>query len=148
MLSDIFPSRLLRLLGMLLVCCGIGLAVGPLPANAAVGGCRADPKVWLFNGKKITMMASIAADASQVKTVTYTVHVPRGVTIDKVVYTGGALKDKEWVLVLFDRVSGYQIEARADLAIRVAPVTITAAVENDKRTLTASSTNTLVFQFP
>ena len=47
MLSDIFPSRLLRLLGMLLVCCGIGLVIGSLPANAVVGGCRADPKVWL-----------------------------------------------------------------------------------------------------
>jgi hypothetical protein len=52
------------------------------------------------------------------------------------------------MVVLFDRTSGYVIEARADLGVMVARVTINAAVENDKRSLTGSSTSTLVFQFP
>jgi hypothetical protein len=40
------------------------------------------------------MTASIGADARQVKMVTYTAHVPRGLTVKDIVYTGGALKDK------------------------------------------------------
>jgi hypothetical protein len=121
---------------------------GAEQAAALVRSCRGDPKVWLSNGTKVTMTASIAADASQVKMVTYTLHAPRGTSVTKVVYTGGALSGKERVIVVFDRVSGYQIVARADLGTAVAPVTINATVENDKRSVTASSSNSIVFVFP
>jgi len=94
------------------------------------------------------MIADIAADASQVKMVTYTLHAPRGGMVNQVVYTGGALKDKERVTVLFDRVSGYQIEARTDLGTTVASVTITATVENEKRSITGTSSSSIVFVFP
>ena len=80
--------------------------------------------------------------------VTYTLHAPRGATVNQVVYTGGVLNDKERVTVLFDRVSGYQIEARADLGTTVASVTITATVENEKRSITAASSSSIVFVFP
>src|SRR4051794_28963160 len=76
-------------------------------AAAIVKACRGDPKVYLSNGTKVTMTASIAADASQVKLVTYTLHAPHGTSVDTVVYTGGDLKDKERVVVVFDRASGY-----------------------------------------
>jgi hypothetical protein len=79
--------------------------------------------------------------------VTYTLHAPRGVSVDKIVYTGGDLKDKEQVVMVFDRASGYQIEARADLGTTVAPVTITATVEKDARSMTASSSSSIVFVF-
>jgi hypothetical protein len=121
---------------------------GTEQAAALVRSCRGDPIVWLSNGTKVTMIASIAADASQVKLVTYTLHAPRGTSVDKVVYTGGALSGKERVMVVFDRVSGYQIVARADLGTTVAPVTINAMVENDKRSITATSSSSIVFVFP
>src|ERR1700712_918614 len=108
-------SPLRRLLSILLVCLGIGLATGAPSAFAAVGGCRADPKVWLSNGAKVTMSASITADASAVKVVIYTVHVPRGVTMTSVVFTGGVLKDKERVVVVADRTSGYQLSTVTDM---------------------------------
>lgn len=139
--------RQLLTIGALLL--GVLLSLqGVEQAAAIVSGCRGDPKVWLSNGTKVTMTASIAADASQVKTVTYTLHAPRGVTVDKIVYTGGDLKDKERVIVLFDRVSGYQIVARADLGTTVASVTINATVEKDARSITATSSNPIVFVFP
>jgi hypothetical protein len=118
-----------------------------LEASAGLRVCRADPIVWLSNGTKVTMTASIAADASQVKLITYTVHAPRGLSVRSIVYTGGALKDKERVVVLFDRTSGYQIEVVTTLAATVVPVTITAAVGNTRQTLTAPSTNKIVFLF-
>jgi hypothetical protein len=122
--------------------------LGAEQAAAVVKGCRGDPIVWLSNGTKITMTARIAAPASQVKSVTYTIHAPRGASVNKIVYTGGVLKDKERVVVVFDRVKGYQIEARAELETTVASVTIKATVEKKKRSVTATSDNAIVFVFP
>jgi hypothetical protein len=130
------------LLGLLLSLQGVEQAA------ALVRACRGDPIVWLSNGTKVTMIASIAADASQVKMVTYTLHAPRGASVTKVLYTGGVLQGKERVIVLFDRVSGYQIEARADLGTTVALVTIKAMVESYMRSITAISTSSIVFVFP
>jgi hypothetical protein len=80
--------------------------------------------------------------------VTYTLHAPYGTSVTKVMYTGGALSGKEQVIVVFDRVSGYLIEARADLGTTIAPVTIKAMVENYMRSITAISTSSIVFVFP
>jgi hypothetical protein len=71
--------RLRWLLSVILVAC-LALILEPSSAGAAVSGCRGDPIVWLSNGTKLTMIASIAADPSQIKLVTYTVHAPRGLS--------------------------------------------------------------------
>jgi hypothetical protein len=125
----------------------LGLVVEAPSVSAAVSGCRGDPIVWLSNGTKLTMIASIAADASQVTMITYTVHAPRGLSVNQVVYTGGVLAGKERVVVLFDRTSGYQVEARAEVGSKLVPVSITVMVENVMRSLTTSGTNTLTFTF-
>jgi hypothetical protein len=148
MLYHIFARWFLRTLVVGSICLGLGIMAGPLPASAATGGCRADPKVWLSNGMKLTMTIDLTADASLVKTVTYTVHAPRGLSVDRIVYTGGALQAKERVVLVFDRQSGYVIETRADLGGTVAAMTANAAAANDKRALTGSSASPLVFQFP
>jgi DeoR/GlpR family transcriptional regulator of sugar metabolism len=126
-------------------------------AAAAIRACRGDPVVWLSNGTTLTMVASIAADASQVELITYTVHAPRGLTVSKVVYTGGVLQDKERVNVVFDRTSGYQIEVATDLGATVASVTVDAMVTSmttdpaattARRSLSALSTSKIVLLFP
>jgi hypothetical protein len=119
-----------------------------LDASAAIRICRGDPRIWLSNGTQIAMTASIAADASQVKLITYTVHAPRGLSVSKIMYTGGALANKERVVVLFDRTSGYQIETVTDLIGMVAPVTIVAMVKTTMRSFTAPSTTKIVLSFP
>jgi hypothetical protein len=119
-----------------------------LEVSAGLRACRGDPIVWLSNGAKVTITANIAADASQVKLITYTVHAPRSLSVRSVVYTGGALQDKERVVVLFDRTSGYQIEVVTTLVSTVAPVTINAAVGYTRQALTAPSTTKIVFLFP
>jgi hypothetical protein len=139
------PVRwLLHVIALVITCLGLSA----LPASAAVSGCRADPIVWLSNGTKLTMTASIAADPSQVQMITYTLHAPRGLTVKQIVYTGGVLQAKERVVMLFDRASGYVIETRVDMGKTVASVTATAAVGYTTRALSGSSASALVFQFP
>src|SRR4051794_12296378 len=133
----------IQLLCVLLVWVGLSTP----SAFAAAGGCRSDPIVWLSNGAKVTMVASSTASASTVKLITYTVHVPRGVRMTKVVYTGGVLKDKERVVVVADRSSGYQLAIVADLGSTRAQVTIDAAVNTIRRSLTGSSGSPIVFLF-
>jgi hypothetical protein len=149
MLLTLFHHRRWRTIVVLaLLACAILGANFMQEASAAIRICRGDPRVWLSNGTQIAMTATIGADASQVKLITYTVHVPRGLSVTKVVYTGGALANKERVVVLFDRTSGYQIEAVTTLVGTVASVTIDATVNTTKRSLTAPSTTKIVILFP
>jgi hypothetical protein len=134
------------LLSALLILC-FGIVLEAPSASAAVSGCRGDPIVWLSDGTKLTMIANIEADPSQVKMITYTVHAPRGLSVNQIVYTGGVLAGKERVVVLFDRTSGYQVEARAEVGSKLVPVTITVTVEKATRSLTTSGTNMLTFTF-
>jgi hypothetical protein len=122
--------------------------LGAESAAAIVVSCRADPIVWLSNGTKVTMTASIAADASQVNLITYTVHAPRGLAAAKVVYTGGALQNKERVVTLFDRASGYQIEMVVNLRSTAASTTLSATVGNTSASIAGSSAKSLVLVFP
>jgi hypothetical protein len=135
-------SAVVLLVGMLLS------AALAQQVTAGMRACRADPIVWLSNGAKVTMKARIAADASQVKLITYTVHAPRGLSLTHIVYTGGALKGKERVIMLFDRTSGYTIEVVANTGATVTPVTIVTAVGNTRRMLTMPSNTKIVFSFP
>jgi hypothetical protein len=51
-------------------------------------GCRKDPMVWLSNGEQIQMAVMIEAAAEDVNDIRYTIHLPPGVTITRVVYMG------------------------------------------------------------
>lgn len=74
--------------------------------SAAYRGCRADPIVWLSNGAKIQMMVQAQSDASSIDRIVYTVHAPVGTAVERTVYTGGALADKEEVVFVADMPSG------------------------------------------
>jgi hypothetical protein len=80
-----------------------GLILYISPANAGLGGCRADPIVFLSNGQQVRMTVAVDTDAADVQQITYTLHAPVGTSINKVVYTGGPLQDKEQVLFYADR---------------------------------------------
>ena len=74
----LLPGVLLILLSQLLA---------PTGAEAAVSGCRADPILYLSNGTVMTITVDIDADVSAVKSIIYTVSVPKGVKLVKAVYT-------------------------------------------------------------
>jgi hypothetical protein len=85
--------------------CLIGIALWPSvtpPAAAAIVACRGDPIVWLSSGETIQMTAQVAASAAEVRQVVYTLHVPVGAIITRVVYDSGPLGRKESVVLVDD----------------------------------------------
>ena len=79
------------------------LAVSPVgSAMARLAACRGDPIVFLSDGSKIVITLDIATDASNVQSVVYTVHAPRGTNVKKVIYTGGGLGDWETLAFFAD----------------------------------------------
>jgi hypothetical protein len=117
-------------------------------AYAIIRACRTDPIIWFSNGAKLQVAASIAASSDEVESITYTLHVARGLSVDKIVYTGGALKDKERVVVVFDRKSGYQIDTTVALASGSARMTVDAALRSKKKTISGTTSGTLSLLFP
>lgn len=74
-------------------------------ASAALVKCRTDPIFLLSNGDSLNVSVDISADAANVRNLTYTVHVPAGVTVRKVTYTAGGLGTKEMYKVVQDSVA-------------------------------------------
>ncbi len=94
-------------------------------AHATLRACRADPIVWLSNGESVQMTTAIAADAADVRKITYTLHVPEGLEATKIVYTGGALTSKEEVVFVADMLPG-QYSTDTVVTMRQKGVSVTA----------------------
>lgn len=71
------------------------LTLPNMQASAALVKCRTDPIFKLSNGDVVNITLDISADASNVRNVTYSLHVPAGITVTKVTYTAGGLGTKE-----------------------------------------------------
>jgi hypothetical protein len=71
-------------------------------ALAALRYCRTDPIFALSNGDKLTVTLDISTDEASIKSVTYILHVPAGVSVKSVVYTAGGLSAKETYKVFQD----------------------------------------------
>jgi len=67
-----------------------------MQASAALVKCRTDPIFQLSNGDKLTVILDISADAANVSTVTYVLHIPAGVNVTKVVYNGKKLGTEDY----------------------------------------------------
>src|SRR5579884_3880257 len=83
-----------------------GLLAGTLEAHAAYQVCRTDPIVLLSNGRQLNIVESVSDVASDINAIQYSVHVPSGVGVRKITYTGGPLKGKESVTFYTDAASG------------------------------------------
>jgi hypothetical protein len=86
------------------LCLLVFLAFGPAvpPASSAAVGCRGDPIIILKNGQSLKIIVKIGADATQVDSVEYTVHVPAKAKIAQIIYTGKKLRDKEQITIQYD----------------------------------------------
>lgn len=80
-------KRSLRLVSAVcLAGCGL-LALGPLSvAFGQTGVCRTDPTMSLSNGVSVQMYDSISTDISNVSSVSYVLHVPKGVSVTGISY--------------------------------------------------------------
>src|SRR5688572_14739040 len=63
-------------------------------ASAALATCRTDPIFRLSNGDIVTVTLAIGTAEANVKSVTYILHVPAGVTVKQVTYTAGGIGKK------------------------------------------------------
>ena len=101
------PFQLIRhWLLPLLAGLSLSLSLTAQPAQAAFAVCRGDPLFWLSDGTFWRASIVIAADPAQVRQVAYDIHVPAGITLVRVLYTGGALQGKELVRVSADAPPG------------------------------------------
>jgi hypothetical protein len=85
--------------GLVLALAGTGTALG-------ITACRSDPVVTLSDGTTLTVWESISDTASDVKSISYAVHVPVGVSIKSVVYTGDVAAQLQSVTLYADENSG------------------------------------------
>lgn len=56
-------------------------------ASAALVRCRTDPIFVLSNGDMLSVILDIGTTAANVKNINYVLHVPAGVTVNRVAYT-------------------------------------------------------------
>jgi hypothetical protein len=80
----------------------IMLALPTMQASAILVRCRTDPIFKLSNGDVINVTLDISTADTDVRNVTYIVHVPAGVTVSKVTYTAGGIGTKEMYKVYQD----------------------------------------------
>ncbi len=73
-----------------------------MQASAALSKCRSDPIFKLSNGDAVNVTLDISADATNVRNVTYIIHVPAGVIVTQVTYTAGGMGTKEMYKVYQD----------------------------------------------
>lgn len=82
----------------------LGSAAGPNNASAA-SACRTDPVLVLSNGAEVQLASAIGTDYSNVRSVVYTVHAPRGTAVLLTIYTDNPLGSKERVQFYADQPS-------------------------------------------
>lgn len=115
----------------------VGALLSAALAQEAIAGlraCRADPIVWLSNGQVVQVSVGVAAAAYDVQQITYILHIPRGTTVRKIVYTGGALSSKERVYVIPDLPSArYTINTLVTARGNGIPVTALTHMKGDGR---------------
>lgn len=76
------------------------LLVPSASAKAAI--CRTDPLVHLSNGTVVQIVAEAEADPSSIQSITYTLHVPQGLSITEVEYMGDVSPENEQLLFVDD----------------------------------------------
>ena len=111
--------------GVVLASTLAGAVGGTVPAQGAVGPCRSDPVVLLSSLKALGLSALINDSSSDLKSVNYTVHLPKGVAPVLVVPTDGLVGQVEHFSYANDEPSGtYAATVTANTGVRV---TVTAS---------------------
>ena len=97
-------------------------------AQAAAGGCRSDPVLLLSDLTVVDLSASIDTDISNVNSVTYTFHAPRGVKLLAAVNTS-IFGNKEVIRYYDDNPSNtYTSDTVVDTTINKVGVTATTLI--------------------
>lgn len=122
----------------------LALVLIPGQTFAALVGCRADPIIYLSNGMKIQLLVAVTTDAASVTDITYTVHVPVGVTASSVQMVQSTttliLASKEHVVMVSDLPAKQYRASTVVTTTKPATATVTA-IFTPGTTLNASGPN-------
>lgn len=115
-------SRITRLLVALLV----GISLGAVAqTNAAFMSCRSDPIAHLSDGTLMQFNTTVETSLDNLVGIRYELHVPAGVTIEKIIFTPAWAKQKETIVVVNDQpVGSYMVVATVQTTTPNVPVTI------------------------
>jgi hypothetical protein len=101
------PSRLTAALGAAVLSAALfATPFMPTAAHAQIGGCRSDPTVTLSNLAVVDLSASINDSLSDVRSVTYVLHVPKGVFALATVKTDTLIGLTEHFQIVSDQPAG------------------------------------------
>src|SRR6185312_13076841 len=121
-------------------CLLVGLTLSS-PAHAALAACGSDPIVYLSNGATMSIQATIYDVGADIQHLTYTAHVPKGLTVTRVVYTKDPYAgNRETLTVYADQAAGVYIVSSL-IQTKTAGIKVVA---NDTLTITTLSTNTSI----
>jgi hypothetical protein len=120
------PRKLPIVLATLATLCAV--YVMPATASASIGVCRSDPVIVLSNLKVLDLSAMISDSTSDLKSVTYTLHAPKGTAALLVVPTDGLVGQVEHFVFRADNPSNhYTVTTYVNTGTRVA---VTASILN------------------
>ncbi len=118
------------------------------PVGAAFMTCRADPLVFLSNGDTLRIVANIDTTSSNVVSINYTLHLPAGVTVSDVRYTGGPFARKEKLDVLHNAVDNYMTDTVVTTLRQGVQVTATSSLREHTASAQGYDRQTLSVQVP
>ncbi len=120
--------------------------LGTIPQAQALSVCNGDPIVTFSNGIQVQATVSIVVDPTQLGNlqVNYTFHVPVGVSVQRIIYTGGSLAGRENVQVDADKTSNSYAEQVLATASYSANVITTTDYKGQSVTVTGMTNQSIL----
>ena len=101
--------------------------------SAAHIACRSDPIVFLSDGTRLQFNTEISTSLDDISSIRYEVHVPVGVSADRINYTPSWARAKELVVIVADQPAGsYRIVGVAMTGTPSVPMTVSAMMVSAK----------------
>lgn len=113
------------------------------PSPNVIGHCRTDPVVLLSDGTRLTVTATIADTARDIRAVTYAVHVPAGTSLAHLSFPSDGIRVRETVRVYADnQPATYDVATTIDTGARAQAVVQMRVVATDGRQAAATNSGT------
>lgn len=110
------------------------------PAPDVIGHCRTDPVVLLSDGTQLTITATIADTARDVRAVAYAVRVPAGTSLARLSFPSDGIKVRETVRVYADnRPASYGVVTMVETGATARSIVRMSVIRPDGRQASATS---------
>jgi hypothetical protein len=107
----------------------VGTSVLTESASAHISVCRSDPVVFLTDGTRIDLVVDVSDASADLRTVSYALHAPRGMSVSHVVYTSGMASKETLAFVADQPTNRYTATVTVNLtSSQSVPITFTGTV--------------------